>query len=127
MTDHGCTSWVMCWLISKEYRYFWKPLHNTLHVRKKRQYIILIKYATTTWCICIKIVKLYENTWFGVVLWTITSSRASTVRHNQGKNIIDEREKENMNAEYVYSHHDDECDQDDVGDNDEGLDVEELM
>jgi hypothetical protein len=27
----------------------------------------------------------------------------------------------------VYSHHDDGGDQDDVGDNDEGLDVEELM
>jgi hypothetical protein len=38
----------MCWFISKEYRYFWKPPHNTLHVRKKRQYIVLVKYATTT-------------------------------------------------------------------------------
>jgi hypothetical protein len=41
--------------------------------------------------------------------------------------IIDEREEENMNADHVYSHHDDGGDQDDVGKNDEGLDVEELM
>jgi hypothetical protein len=32
-----------------------------------------------------------------------------------------------MNADYVYSHHDDVGDQDDVGENDEGLDVEELI
>jgi hypothetical protein len=32
-----------------------------------------------------------------------------------------------MNADYVYSHHDDGGDQDDVGENDEGLDVEELI
>jgi hypothetical protein len=32
-----------------------------------------------------------------------------------------------MNVGHVYSHHDDEGDQDDVGENDEGLDVEELM
>jgi hypothetical protein len=32
-----------------------------------------------------------------------------------------------MNADHVYSLHDDEGDQDDVGENDEGLDVEELM
>jgi hypothetical protein len=38
------------------------------------------------------------------------------------KSIIDEREEENMNVpNHVYSHHDD------VGQNDEGLDVEELM
>jgi hypothetical protein len=39
------------------------------------------------------------------------------------ESIIDEREEENMNAD----HHDDGGDQDDVGENDEGLDVEELM
>jgi hypothetical protein len=38
------------------------------------------------------------------------------------ESIIDEREKENMNAD----HHDDAGDQDDVGEND-GLDAEELM
>jgi hypothetical protein len=43
------------------------------------------------------------------------------------ESIIDEREEENMNADHVYSHHDDGGDQDDVGENDEGLDVEELM
>jgi hypothetical protein len=32
-----------------------------------------------------------------------------------------------MNTDHVYSHHDDGGDQDDVGENDEGLDVEELM
>jgi hypothetical protein len=32
-----------------------------------------------------------------------------------------------MNAYHVYSHHDDGGDQDNVGENDEGLDVEELM
>jgi hypothetical protein len=32
-----------------------------------------------------------------------------------------------MNVDCVYSHHDDGGDYDDVGDNDEGLDVEELM
>jgi hypothetical protein len=32
-----------------------------------------------------------------------------------------------MNADHVYSHHDDGGDQDDVGENDEGLHVEELM
>jgi Cdc6-like AAA superfamily ATPase len=32
-----------------------------------------------------------------------------------------------MNANHVYSHHDDGGDQDDVGENDEGLDVEELI
>jgi hypothetical protein len=39
------------------------------------------------------------------------------------ESIIDEREEENMNADQ----HDDGGDQDDVGENDEGLDVEELM
>jgi hypothetical protein len=39
------------------------------------------------------------------------------------ESIIDEREEENMNAD----HHDDGGDQDDVSENDEGLDVEELM
>jgi hypothetical protein len=43
------------------------------------------------------------------------------------ESIIDEREEKNMNADHVYSHHDDGGDQDDVGENDEGLDVEELM
>jgi hypothetical protein len=43
------------------------------------------------------------------------------------ESIIDEREEENMNADHVYSHHDDGGDQDDVGENDEGVDVEELM
>jgi hypothetical protein len=38
------------------------------------------------------------------------------------ESIIDEREEENMNADHMYSHHDDGGDQDDVG-----LDVEELM
>jgi hypothetical protein len=32
-----------------------------------------------------------------------------------------------MNADHVYSHHDDGGDQDDVGENDEGLDVDELI
>jgi hypothetical protein len=27
---------------------FFKPMHNTLHVRKKRQYNVLVKYAATT-------------------------------------------------------------------------------
>jgi hypothetical protein len=43
------------------------------------------------------------------------------------ESIIDEREEANMNAGHVYSHHDDGGDQDDVGENDEGLDVRELM
>jgi hypothetical protein len=43
------------------------------------------------------------------------------------ESIIDEREEENMYADHVYSYHDDGGDQDDVGKNDEGLDVEELM
>jgi hypothetical protein len=43
------------------------------------------------------------------------------------ESIIDEREEENMKADHVYSHHDDGGYQDDVGENDEGLDVEELM
>jgi hypothetical protein len=43
------------------------------------------------------------------------------------ESIIDEREEVNINADHVYSHHDDEDDQDDLGENDEGLDVEELM
>jgi hypothetical protein len=42
------------------------------------------------------------------------------------ESIIDEREEENMNADHVYSHHNDGG-EDDVGENDEGLDVEELM
>jgi hypothetical protein len=52
-------------------------------------------------------------------------------KHNETKprteSIIDEREEENMNVDHVYSHHDDGGDQDDVGENDEGLNVEELM
>jgi hypothetical protein len=39
----------------------------------------------------------------------------------RAESIIDEREEANMNADHVYSHHDD------VGENDEHLDVEELM
>jgi hypothetical protein len=37
------------------------------------------------------------------------------------ESIVDAREEENMNAYHIYSHHDDQ------GENDEGLDVEELM
>jgi hypothetical protein len=37
------------------------------------------------------------------------------------ESIMDETEEENKNADHVYSHHDD------GGENDEGLDVEELM
>jgi hypothetical protein len=43
------------------------------------------------------------------------------------KSIIYEGEEENMNADHVYSHHDNGGDWDGVGENDEGLDVEELM
>jgi hypothetical protein len=43
------------------------------------------------------------------------------------ESIIDEREEENMNVDHVYTHHDDGGDHDDVGENDEGLDVEKLM
>jgi hypothetical protein len=43
------------------------------------------------------------------------------------ESIIDEREEDNMNADHVYTHHDDGGDEDDVGENDEGLDVEEPM
>jgi hypothetical protein len=43
------------------------------------------------------------------------------------ESIIDKREDENVNADHVYSHHDDGGDQDDVGENDEGLNVDELM
>ncbi len=43
------------------------------------------------------------------------------------ESIINEREEENMNADHVYSHHDDGGNQDDVGENDKGLDMEELM
>jgi hypothetical protein len=32
-----------------------------------------------------KNVKLYVHTWFAVVSWIITSSGASTMRHNQGQ------------------------------------------
>jgi hypothetical protein len=42
------------------------------------------------------------------------------------KSTIDEREEENMNVDHVYSHHDDGGD-DDIGENDEGPDVEEQM
>jgi hypothetical protein len=35
--------------------------------------------------------------------------------------------KEDMNADHLYSHHDDGGDQDDEGENDEGVNVEELM
>jgi hypothetical protein len=43
------------------------------------------------------------------------------------ESIIDEREEENMNADHVYSHHDEGGHHDDVGEHDEGLEVEELM
>jgi hypothetical protein len=43
------------------------------------------------------------------------------------ESIIDEREEENINVDHVHSHHDDAGHQDDVGENDEGPDVEELM
>jgi hypothetical protein len=42
------------------------------------------------------------------------------------ESIIYEREEESMNEDHVYTHHDG-GDQHDVGQNDEGLDVEELM
>jgi hypothetical protein len=42
------------------------------------------------------------------------------------ESIIDEREEDKMNADHVYSHHDDGG-EDDIGENDEGLDVEGLM
>jgi hypothetical protein len=44
------------------------------------------------------------------------------VRQPRTESIIDRREEENMNGDHVYSHHDDGC-EDDVGENDEGLDV----
>jgi hypothetical protein len=43
------------------------------------------------------------------------------------QSIIDKREEENMNVpDHLYSHHE-RGGEDDVGENDEGLDVEELM
>jgi hypothetical protein len=94
-------------------------------VRKKMQYIVLVKYATTTWYAYVKIMKLSVNTWFRVVSWIITSSGASTVWQPRTKSIIDDREEENMNADHVYSHHDDRGDYD-IGENDEGPDVEQM-
>jgi hypothetical protein len=55
----------------------------------------------------------------------IWSKHGETQQRTKG--IIYEREEENMNADHVYSHHDDGGNQDDVGENDEGLDMEELM
>jgi hypothetical protein len=43
------------------------------------------------------------------------------------ESIIDEMKEENINVDHVHTHHDDEGDQDGVGENDEGLDVQELM
>jgi hypothetical protein len=43
------------------------------------------------------------------------------------ESIIDEREEVNMNVDHVYNHRDDGGDQDDVFENDEGLDMEQLM
>jgi hypothetical protein len=57
-----------------------------------------------------------------VVSWIFTLSRESTVRQPRTESIIDRREEENMNGDHVYRHHDDGC-EDDVGENDEGLDV----
>jgi hypothetical protein len=90
-------------------------------------------------------VKLYADTWFRVRYlykdceiirghlvqsgfmdnYFIWSKHGETQPRTES--IIDEREEENMNADHVYSHHDDEDDHDDVGENDEGLDLEELM
>jgi hypothetical protein len=55
----------------------------------------------------------------------IWSKHGETQPRTEG--IIYEREEENMNGDHVYCHHDDGGDQNDVGENDEGLDVEELM
>jgi hypothetical protein len=43
------------------------------------------------------------------------------------ESIIDKREEENMNVNHVYTHHDDGGDQDDVGEDNGSLHVEELM
>jgi hypothetical protein len=44
-----------------------------------------------------------------MVLWIITSFGGSMAHETQPrtKSIIDEREEANMNADHVYSHHDD--------------------
>jgi hypothetical protein len=65
-----------------------------LHVKKMRQYIALVKYARTLWCL--KIVRLFVNTWFGVVSWIITLSELNTVRQPETESIIDESAEENM-------------------------------
>jgi hypothetical protein len=62
------------------------------------------------------------NTWFTVDNYFIWNNHGETQPRTES--IIDERKEENMNADHVYSHHDDGGDQDDVGGNDEGLDVE---
>jgi hypothetical protein len=36
----------------------------------------------TIYCLCLNNVRLSANTWFRVVLWIITLSELSTVRHN---------------------------------------------
>jgi hypothetical protein len=90
----------MCWLISKEYQYFWKPLHNMLHVRRKRQ--IIQEHLVRSG---------FMDNYF---IWSKHGETQPRI-----ESIID--------ADHVYSHHDDGGDQDDVGENDEGLDVEELM
>jgi hypothetical protein len=55
-------------------------------------------------------------------IWT---KHGETQRRTES--IIDERIEENMNTDHLYSHHGGGGDQDDVSENDEGLDVEELM
>jgi hypothetical protein len=96
-------------------------------VRKKRQHIVLVKYATTMmypYKDCKIICK--HLVWSGFMDNYLIWSKHGETQPRTG-NIIDEREEANMNVDHVYSHHDDGGDQDDVGENDEGLDVEELM
>jgi hypothetical protein len=68
----------------------------------------------------------YRGLHHGCSVWTGQSWREREVAHNlRTESIIDEREEENTNVDHVYTHHDDGGDQDDVGENDQGLDVEE--
>jgi hypothetical protein len=96
-------------------------------MRMKRQYTILVKYAATMCCIYIYIVKICEHLVHRSFMdnYFIWSKHGETQPRTES--IIDGREEENMNVHHVYTHHDDGGDQDDVGENDKGLDVEELM
>jgi hypothetical protein len=122
MTDHGCTSWEMCCL--KGVSIFLEATARHATREKEEAIYCCCKVCNNNMMYMYKDREIiYEHLVHSGVMdnYFIWSKHEETQPRTES--IIDERELENMNADQVYSHHDNGG-EDDVGETDEGLDME---